>query len=158
MKLKCNGLRVSGTLGAATAALFLATLTSYLAEGGRVRHCYTCLSRGPLGDCRDPFSYNETTAEGVRGVQVTPCASAWCAKIIDGRDDDFDVATERMCLQRPPDDQEERCADTVYRNRLVYMCICRGDFCNTAVSIAASHPVLLIAGTLAVTLTLRCSA
>lgn len=51
---------------------------------------------------------------------------------------DFDLATERMCLQRPPDDQEERCAETLYQNRRVYMCFCRGDICNAAHSSTTS--------------------
>ncbi|KAK8775165.1 hypothetical protein V5799_031492 [Amblyomma americanum] len=99
---------------------------------GRTSYCFVCRSRGQLGDCRDPFPYNETTVEGVRGVEASPCASKWCGKLVEGRDDDFDLATERMCLQRPPDDLEERCAETLYQNRRVYMCFCRGDVCNGA--------------------------
>lgn len=114
------------------------TLLPVLVQARRTAHCFTCRSRGQLGDCRDPFPYNETTAEGVRGVEVTPCASKWCGKLIEGRDDDFDLATERMCLQRPPDDQEERCAETLYQNRRVYMCFCRGDICNAAHSSTTS--------------------
>ncbi|XP_064480073.1 UPAR/Ly6 domain-containing protein rtv-like [Ornithodoros turicata] len=148
MQVTCNGRGMA--VGVVTGALCLMVLCSNLVEGGRVRHCYTCRSRGPLGDCRDPFPYNETTAEDVRGVELTPCASAWCGKLVEGRDDDFDVATERMCLQRPPDDQEERCAETLYRNRRVFMCFCRGDFCNGAFSTLTSKPTTLLGSLLAV--------
>ncbi|XP_042142025.1 uncharacterized protein LOC121833027 [Ixodes scapularis] len=126
-------------LPALLSVLMLAViLLPTIVHGRRTSHCYTCRSRGQLGDCRDPFPYNETTADGVRGVDATPCASKWCGKLIEGRDDDFDLATERMCLQRPPDDQEERCAETLYQNRRVYMCFCRGDLCNTAHTTTAS--------------------
>ncbi|KAL1442863.1 hypothetical protein MTO96_030586 [Rhipicephalus appendiculatus] len=54
---------------------------------GRTSHCYVCRSRSQLGDCRDPFPYNETTVEGVRGVEASPCASKWCGKLVEGRDD-----------------------------------------------------------------------
>lgn len=121
-------------------------------EARRTSHCFTCRSRGPLGDCRDAFPYNETTAEGVRGVEATPCASKWCGKLVEGKDDDFDLATERLCLQRPPDDQEERCAETLYQNRRVYMCFCRGDLCNGAHTVKAtgSSTIALILATTAV--------
>lgn len=127
-------------------------IASALGVSGRTSHCFTCRSRGPLGDCRDAFPYNETTAEGVRGVEATPCASKWCGKLVEGKDDDFDLATERLCLQRPPDDQEERCAETLYQNRRVYMCFCRGDLCNGAHTVKAtgSSTIALILATTAV--------
>lgn len=40
------------------------------------------------------------------------------------------MATERMCLQRPPQDLRERCAMTVRGNQEVFMCFCQGDLCN----------------------------
>ncbi|KAH7969099.1 hypothetical protein HPB52_014624 [Rhipicephalus sanguineus] len=170
-------------------AVFAVVLLPSLVEGRRTSHCYVCRSRSQLGDCRDPFPYNETTVEGVRGVEASPCASKWCGKLVEGRDDvsiiccnghiaslslnhmmfshmhtqleslllhflffaDFDLATERMCLQRPPDDQEERCAETLYQNRRVYMCFCRGDLCNGAHKTAAAGTTAAIAFALAAT-------
>ncbi|KAL1425798.1 hypothetical protein MTO96_003502 [Rhipicephalus appendiculatus] len=123
----------------------------------RTSHCYVCRSRSQLGDCRDPFPYNETTVEGVRGVEASPCASKWCGKLVEGRDDDFDLATERMCLQRPPDDLEERCAETLYQNRRVYMCFCRGDLCNGAHKTATATGAAAIALALAATWAVNCA-
>jgi len=123
-------MRYLETLG----ALVLLVVYCVVFTEGRTRHCYTCRSRGPLGDCKDTFGFNETTAEHVRGVKVTPCASAWCAKVLEGKEDDYDFATERMCLQRPPEDLQERCADTLYKRRKVFMCFCRGDLCNSAIA------------------------
>lgn len=42
------------------------------------------------------------------------------------------MATERMCLQRPPSDGKERCSKTFFSNRrkTFYMCFCKGDLCN----------------------------
>lgn len=40
------------------------------------------------------------------------------------------MATQRMCVQRGPDDSEDRCANTVYNYKKVYMCFCQGDLCN----------------------------
>ena len=45
---------------------------------------------------------------------------------------EYGLATERMCLQRPPQDLRERCAMTVRGNQEVYMCFCQGDLCNGA--------------------------
>lgn len=46
---------------------------------------------------------------------------------------DFDMATQRMCVQRGPDDSEDRCAYTVYNHKKVFMCFCQGDLCNSSV-------------------------
>lgn len=35
-----------------------------------------------------------------------------------------------MCVQRGPDDSEDRCAYTVYNYKKVFMCFCQGDLCN----------------------------
>lgn len=43
---------------------------------------------------------------------------------------DYDMATQRMCVQRGPSDSEDRCAYTVYNYKKVYMCFCQGDLCN----------------------------
>lgn len=45
---------------------------------------------------------------------------------------DYDMATQRMCIQRGPSDAEDRCAYTVYNYKKVYMCFCQGDLCNAA--------------------------
>ncbi|OQR79780.1 hypothetical protein BIW11_05494, partial [Tropilaelaps mercedesae] len=108
----------------------------------RARYCYACRSRGERGDCKDPFLFNVTTAERVKAVKVSPCASQWCAKIIEGKEDDVDIATERICLQRPPEDQVERCAETLYQRKKVFMCMCKGDLCNSSTAIQASFLLL----------------
>lgn len=110
--------------------VFLFTQELPLIEG-RGRRCYTCRSRGELGDCKDPFSFNATTVDDTKGVEALPCASGWCAKIVEGGSEDFDTATERMCVQRPPIDGEERCSETIIERRPVYMCFCVGDLCNS---------------------------
>ncbi|KAA0189586.1 hypothetical protein HAZT_HAZT001848 [Hyalella azteca] len=46
------------------------------------RRCFSCRSRGKLGDCRDTFPYNATYL--VKDVEAVPCASGWCSKIIEG--------------------------------------------------------------------------
>lgn len=43
---------------------------------------------------------------------------------------DFDMATQRMCVQRGPDDSQDRCANTIYNYKKVFMCFCQGDLCN----------------------------
>lgn len=113
----------------------------------RFKRCFTCRSRGPLGDCRDPFTLNSTTFDGQTNTQPSleagPCASGWCAKIIE---DDFSEsikATERSCMTRPPTDNEERCTQTIFENRRdrkVFLCMCYGDLCNTAATIRALKP------------------
>ncbi|EAT46360.1 AAEL002438-PA, partial [Aedes aegypti] len=99
-----------------------------------LKRCYQCRSRGELGSCKDPFTFNATQAENERGVTAVPCASGWCGKVIEGqgsfREDDYDMATQRMCVQRGPSDSEDRCAYTVYNYKKVYMCFCQGDLCN----------------------------
>lgn len=45
---------------------------------------------------------------------------------------DFDQATQRMCVQRGPDDNENRCAYTIYNYKQVYICFCQGDLCNSS--------------------------
>lgn len=90
-------------------------------------------------------------------MTTVPCASGWCGKVIEGetgafREDgeltltaltsknfdisiaflavDFDMATQRMCVQRGPDDSQDRCANTIYNYKKVFMCFCQGDLCN----------------------------
>ncbi|GFV18316.1 uncharacterized protein TNCV_580201 [Trichonephila clavipes] len=106
---------------------------------GRIKRCFNCRSRGDLGDCKDPFPHNATTVEELRAVEALPCASGWCAKIVEGKGD----ATERMCLQRPPGDEEQRCAPTLFQGRRVMMCFCRGDLCNSAITMQANSIYVL---------------
>lgn len=122
----------------------LATLLIFyntLAEA-RFKRCFTCRSRGPMGDCRDPFDFNSTTFDGQKNmkpaIEATPCASGWCAKIIEDDLGDSIAATERSCMTRPPTDNEERCSQTLLENnrdRKVFLCMCYGDLCNAATSI-----------------------
>lgn len=110
--------------------------------GARFKRCFTCRSRGPMGDCRDPFDFNSTTFDEQKNmkpaIEATPCASGWCAKIIEDDLGDSIAATERSCMTRPPTDNEERCSETLLENnrdRKVFLCMCRGDLCNAATSI-----------------------
>lgn len=105
----------------------------------RFKRCFTCRSRGALGDCRDPFNLNATNFDGQTNtkpsIEATPCASGWCAKIIEDDFGDSIAATERSCMTRPPTDNEERCSETIFENhrdRKVYLCMCYGDLCNSA--------------------------
>ncbi|XP_004518788.1 uncharacterized protein LOC101454373 [Ceratitis capitata] len=104
-------------------------------SNGLLRRCYQCRSRGDLGSCKDPFTFNATDVESEPGVSAVPCASGWCGKVIEGggayATDDYDQAIQRMCVQRGPDDNQDRCANTVYNYKKVYMCFCQGDLCNT---------------------------
>ncbi|KAI8126599.1 hypothetical protein CVS40_3467 [Lucilia cuprina] len=99
-----------------------------------LRRCYSCRSRGELGSCKDPFNFNATDVESEPGLTAIPCASGWCGKVIEGggtyATDDYDQAIQRMCVQRGPDDNQDRCANTVYNYKKVYMCFCQGDLCN----------------------------
>ncbi|XP_023171939.1 protein quiver [Drosophila hydei] len=99
-----------------------------------LRRCYQCRSRGELGSCKDPFTFNATDVDSEPGLSAIPCASGWCGKVIEGGGpyaiDDYDRAIQRMCVQRGPDDNMDRCADTIYNYNKVYMCFCQGDLCN----------------------------
>lgn len=48
-----------------------------------LKRCFVCRSRGELGSCKDPFDFNVTQVENVRGLSTIPCASGWCAKIVE---------------------------------------------------------------------------
>lgn len=40
-----------------------------------------------------------------------------------------------MCVQRGPDDNQDRCANTIYNYKKVYMCFCQGDLCNDSITL-----------------------
>lgn len=119
--------------------MLLLSLSNNGSVEARFKRCFTCRSRGALGDCRDPFYMNSTTFDNQINVkpsiEATPCASGWCAKIIEDDFGDSIAATERSCMTRPPTDNEERCSDTIFENhrdRKVFLCMCFGDLCNAA--------------------------
>jgi len=82
------------------------------------------------------------------GVAAIPCASGWCGKVIEGGGtyaiDDYDLAIQRMCVQRGPDDNMDRCADTIYNYKKVYMCFCQGDLCNGTRSWSSPPSMILL--------------
>lgn len=114
------------------------------------KKCFTCRSRGDKGTCKDPFKFNVTMAKDEEiGIAALDCASGWCGKVLEGgttyKDDDYGVATQRLCLQRGPSDDEERCAYTQWNHKKVYMCFCRGDLCNSAPRTTnVLYPLLLL--------------
>jgi hypothetical protein len=70
-------------------------------------------------------------------------------QILEGRDknfgdDDFGIATERQCLQRPPSDNQERCAYVKQNHKRKFMCFCKGDLCNSAPWSAGPGLLLLL--------------
>ncbi|XP_018015690.1 uncharacterized protein LOC108672519 [Hyalella azteca] len=131
-------------------ALVLLILATALKMSEGARRCFSCRSRGKLGDCRDTFPYNATYL--VKDVEAVPCASGWCSKIIEGDKygEDHDLATERSCLQRIPPDSTQRCAEVEWNKRKVFACFCEGDLCNSAPvpPLPALLLLLPIAGTL----------
>ncbi|XP_014280669.1 UPAR/Ly6 domain-containing protein rtv [Halyomorpha halys] len=116
---------------------------------GSFTKCFKCRSRGELGSCKDPFQYNNASAlEVVQGVEAVPCTSGWCAKILDRgtnsfKDEEYGSATERVCLQRGPADNEERCAPTLWNHEKVFMCFCEGDLCNGSERISYGSVILV---------------
>ncbi|XP_058443333.1 uncharacterized protein LOC131425432 [Malaya genurostris] len=134
-------------------------LSNYIVQtDALLKRCYQCRSRGELGSCKDPFTFNATQVEGEHGVTAVPCASGWCGKVIEGqgsfREDDYDMATQRMCVQRGPSDSEDRCAYTVYNYKKVYMCFCQGDLCNAAPRTGATPNIIIL---LTIVTALSCS-
>ncbi|NP_001156307.1 protein retroactive precursor [Acyrthosiphon pisum] len=117
-----------------------------------VKRCFSCRSRGDLGSCKDRFKYTNLTQVSLEsgiGVEAVPCASGWCGKIIETRNSDakeqeFDTATQRTCLQRGPSDGEERCDDTMWEYKKVFMCFCHGDLCNNAPPASKSYNFYLL--------------
>lgn len=115
-----------------------------------IKRCFSCRSRGELGSCKDKFKYyNASQLEFETGVEAVPCASGWCGKVIETSDHDlkaeeYGVATHRMCLLRSPSDNEERCDDTVWGRKKVFMCFCQGDLCNRSVTLRSSVDIVFI--------------
>jgi len=56
---------------------------------------------------------------------------------------EYGTATQRLCFQRGPDDNEERCAYTVWNYKKVYMCLCYGDLCNGTMRMAVASGFLI---------------
>lgn len=117
----------------------------------RFKRCFTCRSRGALGDCRDPFTLNSTTFDGQTNhkpsIEATPCASGWCAKTIEDNFGESIAATERSCMTRPPTDNAERCSETIFENqkdKKIFLCMCYGDLCNSATGLFTEHSFKLI--------------
>ena len=115
--------------------------------------CFQCRSRGPLGDCRDPFylTGNSTTLEHKsHGVKTASCSSGWCSKLLEDVDKAFRLdesyggATQRECLTRPPTDNNERCAFVKLNHKEVYMCFCKGDLCNSADYVTLGKVLLVV--------------
>lgn len=137
---------------ALTLEILLLVIVSNQQVEARFKRCFTCRSRGALGDCRDPFFLNATTFDGQvntkPSIEATPCASGWCAKIIENDLGDSIAATERLCMTRPPTDNEERCSETFFehhRDRKVFLCMCFGDLCNASRKIVQpSYAVLVL--------------
>lgn len=61
------------------------------------------------------------------------------------------MATQRMCVQRGPDDSEDRCANTIYNYKKVFMCFCQGDLCNGQ-STNRNTKILIIASAMLLTI------
>ncbi|XP_045479317.1 uncharacterized protein LOC123684195 [Harmonia axyridis] len=117
-------------------------------SNGAFKRCFVCRSRGELGTCKDKFTVNGTVEITVRGVKAVPCASGWCGKILETenqalKEEEYGIATQRLCLQRGPSDSEDRCAYTKWNYRNVLMCFCRGDLCNSTSSIVINNYLLL---------------
>ncbi|KAK2587470.1 hypothetical protein KPH14_003174 [Odynerus spinipes] len=113
---------------------------------GALRRCVSCRSRGELGSCKDPFTMNSTQIELEKGVDMVPCASGWCGKIIESANlnNEYGTATQRLCYQKGPSDGEERCAYAMWNYRKVYMCLCFGDLCNGATQINLSYSLVVL--------------
>lgn len=139
-RLKKRGCKQPSQIIQVLIELLIILLTTKDVTGARFKRCFTCRSRGALGDCRDPFDLNSTTFEDSANtkssIEATPCASGWCSKIIENDLGDSIAATERLCMPKPPTDNEERCSETLFENqrdRKVFLCMCYGDLCNSAI-------------------------
>jgi len=129
----------------ATASLSLLVLLAMCvcpSLGHRYQRCFNCRSRGELGDCKDPFylTANSTSVAGNRNqVKALPCSSGWCKKFVvdpdhSGREGDKNYVVDRGCLGGGPDDGKGRCfeVNSYHGSPPGYLCICKGDLCNSA--------------------------
>lgn len=140
------------TSAAVLLLLLFASLSLIGLSDAVVKRCFSCRSRGDLGSCKDRFKYTNLThlaSEPGVGVEAVPCASGWCGKIIETRnseakEQEFDTATQRTCLQRGPSDNEERCSDTTWEYKKVFMCFCHGDLCNGAPPSSSSDLMMMM--------------
>ncbi|XP_066137578.1 UPAR/Ly6 domain-containing protein rtv-like [Euwallacea fornicatus] len=122
-------------------------LAFFLDFSNGLQRCFMCRSRGELGSCKDQFVVNLTLVENKQeiGVETVPCASGWCGKIVESENalkEEYGVATQRICLQRGPSDSEDRCAYTKWNYKKVLMCFCKGDLCNSSISLNANYVLL----------------
>lgn len=133
--------------------LILLNLLPEVHVQAKEKRCYSCRSRGSLGDCKDPFNVNFTSSglDGQWGtkqpIQTVPCASGWCLKMIEDDFGDSIAATDRSCMTRPPTDNEERCSETQienHRDRKAFLCMCHGDLCNSAYSIISQSAIFIM--------------
>merc|ERR1711862_242882 len=129
--------------------VLMTTLQMTRAQNPSYRRCYTCRSRGELGDCKDDFipppAFNASNpgASLLRHVKESPCYSGWCFKEIDGNIfDRANTAIERGCMVRRPSDYEERCSYVIRNFKAVFICFCEGDFCN-GVGISAGNMLII---------------
>ena len=124
------------------------------AMGAKQQRCYDCRSRGPLGDCRDPFytTANSTVPQAKQSpdIKALPCASGWCKKFVGNIDaladkGDQGGLVERGCLGGGPEDEKSRCFDLpAYKNGIPgTLCICRGDLCNSSTSLKPLIPFVV---------------
>ncbi|XP_044748733.1 uncharacterized protein LOC123309605 [Coccinella septempunctata] len=138
MYMKCKGI-----------ILFIVFVSSFPNfTNAAFKRCFVCRSRGDLGTCKDKFTVNGTIAITVKGVTAVPCASGWCGKILETenqalKEEEYGIATQRLCLQRGPSDSEDRCAYTKWNYRNVLMCFCKGDLCNSSSKININNYILL---------------
>ncbi|KAL3265386.1 hypothetical protein HHI36_009592 [Cryptolaemus montrouzieri] len=127
--------------------VFLASFPDF--SYGAFKRCFVCRSRGEQGTCKDRFTVNGTVEITLRGVKAVPCASGWCGKILEAenqasKEEEYGIATQRLCLQRGPSDSEDRCAYTKWNYRKVLMCFCRGDLCNSSDRVYFNKYLLLL--------------
>ena len=120
------------------------------------KRCYTCRSRGELGDCKDTFrlppTFNASNPQAslLRHVKDNPCSSGWCYKQIDGElGEPANNALERGCMVRKPSDGAERCAFVMKSYKRVFMCFCKGDQCNGAGGVGSRFLMIMILSGLA---------
>ncbi|RWS24864.1 uncharacterized protein B4U80_06124 [Leptotrombidium deliense] len=68
---------------------------------------------------KDMFLTNSSSQAEI--TKHAPCPSGWCGKSVEGKADDHLLATQRLCLLTGPSDNEERCSDTIFASKKVFM-------------------------------------